>query len=330
MKTLTRNRDEAFGLLKLALNKPRFDKEPVERMRRQLVISLKRAATRPRTIAARAWSRSLIGDHPYAGSSDGTVAGIMAITADDLKAAKNRLIARDGLMVAVSGDIDAKSLARLLDDTFGDLPEKSKMPQVPDVTYNEKGSINVIEQNIPQSIIQFGHKGIMRDDPDFIPVFVMNFILGGGGFGSRLTEEVREKRGLSYSVYSALSPRDHGAFFFGTAATVNKRVAETIKVIKQQIARMAKDGPTAKELEAAKNYLTGSYPLRFDSNTKIASQLLGLQQTRRGIHYVENRNQLIRQVTLQQVRKAAAKLLKPDSLIFTIVGKPEGIKSSAN
>lgn len=328
LQTLSRNRDEAFGLLKVALTEPRFDAQPLERVRNQILVGLKRAAEDPHQIANAAWMRQALGDHPYARDPDGTQETVAAISADDLRALSSRLFARDALTVAVVGDIDAATLGRLLDETFGALPETSGMPEIAEATVSGKGAVEVVNRDIPQSVIQFGARGLKRDDPDFVPAYVMNFVLGGGGFGSRLIEEVREKRGLSYSVYSYIYPLDHAGLFVGGAATRNDRARETIDILRKEIARMAKDGPSETELEEAKTYLTGSYPLRFDTNTKIAGELLGIQLEDLGIDYVENRNAMIEAVTIDDVRRVARELLKPDALIFSVVGQPQGVTSS--
>ncbi|HHI82354.1 MAG TPA: insulinase family protein, partial [Rhizobiales bacterium] len=328
LQTLTVNRDTAFKLLGLALAKPRFDAAPLERVRGQIIVGIQRDLQKPRVIASRAWLKALIGDHPYARPSDGTVQSVAKITAKDLASLARRLLARQGLKVAVTGDIDAKTLKRLLDETFGPLPEKSGIVKPGKVTFRQRGGVEIIDRAIPQSVIQFGHKGILRDDKDFIAAYVMNFILGDGGFGSRLMREVREKRGLAYSAYSALYPLDAGGFLLGATATVNKRAGETVKVVRDVIARMAAEGPTQKELDAAKDYLTGAYALRFDSNAKIASQLLATMVDNLGIDYIRTRNEKVRAITLEDVKKVARRILKPDQLVFVIAGKPQGVKAT--
>ncbi|MDP4822681.1 MAG: insulinase family protein, partial [Aestuariivirgaceae bacterium] len=264
-QTLSKNRDEAFSLLALALNQPRFDTDPLERMRAQLLQGLEQSAQDPETITSLAFMKQALGDHPYAGSSDGTLEGVKAVTADDLRSLRTRLFARDSLLISAVGDIDEKTLGALLDKTFGALPEKSAMGAVAEITPPQAASLIVVDRDIPQSIIQFGLPGIKRDDPDFIPAFVMNFILGGGGFGSRLMEEVREKRGLSYSVWTDLYPLEAGGLIIGGAATRNEKAAETIAIIRAEIAQLATEGPTEAELADVKTFLTGSYALRFNS-----------------------------------------------------------------
>ena len=169
---------------------------------------------------------------------------------------------------------------------------------------------------------QFGHRGIARHDDDFIAAYVLNYIIGGGGFSSRLMEEVREKRGLAYSVYSNLYPYQHGAVFVGHVATKNEALAQSLTVIQDELRRLAEQGPSAEELKDAKSYLTGAYAHRFESSTSIASQLLWIQIEELGLDYVDHRNELIEAVTLSDVKRVAKRLLAADQLITTIVGKP--------
>src|SRR5690606_38930850 len=297
--------------------------------KRQITVALRRNMQDPEQVTSRAWMSLAFGDHPYALDPDGTVEGVTAVTVDDLRALHGRLFARDNLKIAVVGDIDAATLAAKLDETFGALPQASTLGEIPEAEVQAGPVRRVIPMDIPQAQIQFGHVGFKRHHPDFIAAYILNHILGGGGFSSRLTEEVREKRGLSYSVYSYLAPLDHAGLFIGGAATQNRRAAEALEVIQAEIERMAREGPTAEELEAAKTYLTGSYALRFDTSTKIAAQLLGIQLDDLGIDYVEKRNEMIEAVTLDDVRRVAAELLKPDLLLVTVVGQPAGIEDSS-
>jgi zinc protease len=326
LQTLSENRAAAFDLLRLALTQPRFDAEPLERMRSQFVLGINDDAEDPEQIASQAWMHTVFGNHPYGRPSKGDVAGIKAVTSADLRALTARLFARDGLMVAVVGDIDAAALSGELDKVFGALPDKSGMPEVQPVTPILGPIVQIIERDIPQSVIRFGSQGIARDDPDFIPAYVMNFILGDGGFGSRLTEQVREKRGLAYSIYTALYPLDHAALFYGATATVNEQAGQTLAILRAELKRMAEDGPTEQELAEAKTYLTGSYALRFDSNRKIAGQLLAIQREKLGIDYITRRNSLIQAVSLDDVRRMARRIIDSDALVVTIVGKPKDLK----
>lgn len=327
-QALTRNRDASVRLLTSALNEPRFDDVPFERIRQQIILNIRSDSQDPERIASKSWLQLMFADHPYGRNRRGTAEQVSALKPEDLKALTKRLFAKEGLKIAVVGDITPDELGKLLDQVFGPMPDKSGVEKIAEAKVKAKPAVQIIERNIPQSVIQFGHAGLKRDDKDFIPAYVLNFILGGGGFGSRLTEEIREKRGLTYSVYSYLSPYDHGALLVGGASTQNSRAGETIKIIRQELERMAKEGPTAKELADAKTYMTGSYALRFDTSQKIASQLLAIQIDNLGVEYVEKRNELINAVTLEDLKRLATRVLKPGELVMTVVGKPEGVEAS--
>lgn len=324
-QTLARNRDTSFDLLRLAITSPRFDDEPLERVRQQFILSVKGKLEDPQTIAFTAWQKQVFPGDAYARETAGTVASITAITAADLHAAHRRMFTRSGLRVAVVGDIDAATLAPLLDRVFGGLPETTDAKPLPPATVATGPKLEVIQRAIPQSVIAFGHEGLLRSDPDFIPAYVMSEILAGGGLQSRLTTEVREKRGLTYGVGFSLSPMRRAGLYVGVLQTRNDKAGEALAVVRETLARMAAEGPTAAELEEAKTYLTGSYALRFDSNAAIASQLLALQEQGFDPGYIDRRNGMIEAVTLDQVKAQASRLLHPDRLIVTVVGQPEGL-----
>jgi len=329
LQSLSANKDTAFELLRLAINEPRFDIDPVDRIKAQITESLRRRKNDPESLAIRTWMTIAFKDHPYARDPRGSIDGVAAVTPDSLRVLLKQLFTKKGLVVAVVGDIDAASLSALLDTAFGTLPDNGVTSVVPPATVSSGPVRTIVDMDIPQSVIQFGHVGIKRNDPDFIPAYVMNHVLGGGGLTSRLTEEVREKRGLSYSVYSYLSPFDQAGLFLGGAATQNERAGEALEIIERELKRMAEEGPTDEELAATKTYLTGSYALRFDTSTKIAGQLLGIQLESLGIDYIERRNSLIEAITREDVKRVARRLLKPDSLIVTVVGQPKGIETLA-
>lgn len=324
-QTLTRNREASVELLTLAVTAPRFDAEPLERMRQQFLLGVKQKAQDPQSIAWRAWVNGILPGDPYARPDEGTEASIAAITADDLRAAHRRIFNRATLQVAVVGDISAAELGPLLDKVFGSLPATPPGAALPPAQPVQGPKQEVIPRDMPQSVIAFGHEGILRSDPDFIPAYVMSEILGGGGLSSRLSEEIREKRGLTYGVSFGLSPMQRTGLYAGMLQTGNSSAAEALKLVREVLAKMAAEGPTQAELDEAKTYLTGSYALRFTSNAAIAGQLLGLQQQGLDIGYVERRNALVSAVTLDQVKEQARRLLHPDRLIVTVVGKPEGL-----
>lgn len=323
LKTLADKRDEAFALFSAAIVKPRFDADPIERIRGQILAGLARDMEDPEWIASNEWNKAAYGDHPYAHPRNGMPESIARITRDDLVSFTKNVLARDNLKIAVVGPITPDELGKLLDKTFGALPQASHLPDVPDVTIGSKGKTIVVKRPYPQSVALFGLEGLKRKDPDFIPAFVMNYVLGGGGFSARLTQEVREKRGLAYTVGTDLNPLDHAASIIGSVGTQNARMGQSLAIIKSELARMAASGLTDKELADAKTYLTGSYPLRFASNDDIAGQLIGIQMEDLGIDYVDRRNGLIEAVTQADTARVAKRLLKSENLLITVVGEPD-------
>ncbi|MDK9698043.1 MAG: insulinase family protein [Siculibacillus sp.] len=319
MKTLTENRDAAFDLLRLALNSPRFEPEAVERMRAQSIAARRRAEKDPDSIAGRLFSRSVFpAGHPYARPSDGTEASVAAVTIADLKDLKAKIFTRKGLKIAVVGDIDAATLAPLIDRVFADLPAEGALAAVAEAK-PVAGAIVRETAPIPQAVVRFGGPGLKRDDPDFVPAYVMNHILGGGSFSSWLHREVREKKGLAYSVSTGLAPMLHAGLFVGAVGTRADKVDESLAIIRAEIARMRDQGPSEKELAEAKAYLVGSYPLRFDTSDKIAGSLLAIQVDDLGIDYIDKRNALIEKVTIDDVRRVAGRLFA-DAPTVVIVG----------
>lgn len=324
-ETLTEHRAAAIELLRLAINKPRFDADAVERIRQQLLAGLAFAARDPDKVATNEWYALAFPGHAYGRPTNGTPETIGRVTRDNLEAYRKRVFAKNTLKVVAVGDIDAKTLGGVLDTVFGELPDKAQLADVPITAPRLGGEQKVIAMDVPQSVAAFGLGAVARKDPDFIPAFILNHILGGGGFSSRFMEEVREKRGLAYSVYSYVQPYEHAAVFAGGVATKNEEIAQSLDVIRAELQRMAAEGPTPAELDNAKKYLIGSYPLRFDSNAKIASQLLGILEEDLGMDYVDKRNGLIEAVTLADAQRVAARLFKADNLIVTIVGQPKNL-----
>lgn len=327
LRTLSTNRTAAFRLLRLALTKPRFDTEPVERIRSQLVASLLSQKDNPRRIAGRTWYRTVFPGHPYGRPIAGTIKSVKAIQRADLKRFVGNRFGRDNLIIGIVGDITAHELTRRLDDVFGRLAAKSAPVKIRDAKPRGAGRLIVVRKPIPQSVVVFGQKGVKRDDPDYYAAYIMNYILGGGGFSSRLTEEVREKRGLAYSVYSYLNPLDYAGLIMGGFGTQNARVGRSLKVIRGEWRRLARDGVEPKELAAAKTYINGSFPLRLDSGRRIAGMLVAIQVSKLGIDYLQRRPQFINAVTGDDVRRVARRLLDSEKLTVVVVGDPQGVKN---
>ena len=326
LRSLKRNLGDAAELLRLALTAPRFDPEPVTRVRSQTLAILQRRSVSPRAVAGRTWFKTAFAGHAYARPTRGTAASVAAIAKADLAGFMKTRVARDSLVIGVTGDITPEELKPLLDKMFGGLPAKSGKATLTAVAPTKKGSVTVIRRPFPQSFVIFGQRGPRRTDKDYYAVFVMNHILGGGSFSSRLYTEVREKRGLAYSVGSYLRPMDRSGLIVGSVATRNDRVAESIRLIRAEWKRMAEQGVSAEELKLAKQYLTGSYPLRFVNTARIAGTLAWVQMLDLGKDYIAKRNDLIQAVTAADIKRVARTYLDGDPLFFVIVGDPKGVK----
>ena len=325
---LTENRDESVDLMRTALVDPTFDPDAVERVREQVLAGLAADARDPGEIAARTFSALSFPSHPYGTDLKGTPETVAALSIEDLHIAHDRALTRDRVHVGVTGDITAEELAPLLDRLLGDLPQ-SDAPEVPEVETALGGGVTVIDFPTPQSTVFFGQAGIDFDDPDYFPAFVLNQVLGGSGFESRLMTEVREKRGLTYGIGTSLASREKTAQLLGQFASSNDKAAAAIGIVRDEWERLAEEGITQDELDAAKTYLTGSYPLRFDGNSRIAGILTGMQSLGLPIDYIPTRNDRIEAVTLDDVARVAKRLLDPDTLHFVVVGQPEGLETGS-
>jgi zinc protease len=326
IRLLRERQEQSFDLLRLALNEPRFDADAVGRVRDQIVAALRRETTDPGSIATRTWWRTAFPNHPYGRPTNGELTSIPTIGVDDLRAYQKRVLTRGTLKVAAVGDIDPATLGNVLDRVFGGLPASAALATIPDVTMHGAGRRIVTQLNVPQSVVRLGGVGLMRKDPDFIPAYVVNHILGGGSFTSRLYDEVREKRGLVYGVYSYLLGMRHAALFMTTTQAGADATSEALDLIERETNRMIAEGPTEAELDKAKAYLKGSYALNFDTSTKIANLLLQIRLDELGIDYIDKRNSLMDAVTIEDARRAAKRLAQGGVLV-TVVGQPKGLVS---
>ncbi|GHE01674.1 zinc protease [Defluviimonas sp. 20V17] len=324
---LTKNRDQAVALLHQALTAPRFDDQAIARVKAQVMSSLRAEAKDPEAIASATLFAQAFGAHPYGSKGDGTVDSVPALTREDLVAAWHASMARDRLFVAAVGDITPEALGRMLDTLFAGLPARGA-PMPPRATDQLTGGVTIIPFDTPQSAIQFGAPGLDRHDPDFFAAYVLNEIFGGRRFTARLMQEVRVKRGLTYGVGTYLMPMDHGALILGALASDNAKAAEAVAVIRAGWDRLAQDGVTQAELDAAKTYLTGAYPLRFDGNARIAQILAGMQLDEMPISYIATRNAKIEALTLADLDRVAKRLYRPDALRFVVVGRPRGLQAT--
>lgn len=319
LRCLSAYRDTCFTLLRLALTAPRFDEEAITRMKREQATALRQAAQNPRAIAGNELAKLIYGTHDYARNKNGNLAALETMSRAEFIARHGEVFARDNLSLAIVGDMDRAQTRRFMRDIFASLPAHNTLPVRARAHISETAQTRHIERGGPQTTIVFAHGGIGYDHELFFPAFVMNSILGGSGFSSRLTEQVREARGLAYGVYSYWGVARHASVWRGSVASDNKTAQEALDVIRTEMALMAKDAVTAERLEAAKTYLTGAYALRFDSGRKIAGQLIGLQEMGRPLSYLKTRNQAIEAVSLADIKRAAG-LLTPDALRVISVG----------
>lgn len=326
---LTENQEDAVSLLRESLVNPRFDEQAIQRVRAQVMSNIRSSLKDPRDLAGMAFDKLVYGEHPYATPLNGTAESVSSLERQDLLDAHKATLARDRVFISAVGDITEDELKSLLDDLLGDLPETgAPLPEPAEV--NLPGGVKVVDFETPQSVAMFAQPGIDRDDPDFFAAYILNHILGGGSFESRLMEEVREKRGLTYGVYSYLADRDGAQLWMGSVSSANDRIAEAVKVIRDEWARIRDNGVTEQELQDAKTYLTGAYPLRFDGNGPIADITVAMQMENLPTDYILNRNAMVEAVTLEDVNRVAQDLLDPSRLTFVITGQPKGLETTIN
>ncbi|MEQ9350704.1 MAG: pitrilysin family protein, partial [Alphaproteobacteria bacterium] len=325
LRMLSRNRQESVKLLHLALSRPRFDDQAVDRMRAQALAGLRREATRPAAIARTLWYRTAFPDHPYGRPVSGSEQTLNAMTVADLRAFVADRLTRDRLVIGIAGDVTPDEARGLVDLAFGDLPAHGAGDPLPPAAVAAAGQTLIVDHSSPQATILTGQLGLRRDDPDWYAALVMNHILGGGSFTSRLYSSVREESGLAYSVDSYLVAFDEVGVLQATAATANATAGDALNRMRAEWRRLATTPPTAEEVEAAQDFLVGSFPLTLTSTTRIAATLAGLQIETLGADYLQRREGLIRRVTAADVARVARRLLQPDRLLTVVVGAPAGV-----
>jgi zinc protease len=326
LMTLSENADDAYEMARLSLHEPRFDAAPLERIRRQILVGPRTRETNAGYLANLALDQALYPDHPYARRTSRDSAA--AITRAALRERHAALFNRATLQVTIVGDIDADAAGRAVDHIFGALPQGARPQDAAQATLGPPTPLIVRPLPQPQSLILFSAPGIQDEDEDWAPLSVANYILGGGGFSSRLLEEVREQRGLVYGIGTSPSVRDYVATIRGSAQTENGNVAEALEVIRAEMRRLHEEGATQAEVNDAITYLTGSFALDLDSNSKIANVVHSYQTAGRDIEYINRRNDLIGAVTLADVNRVIRRLFNPDAFTFVVVGQPEGLEAA--
>jgi zinc protease len=322
IEALSETRNEVAELVGLALARPRFEHETVERVRRRLLSFHGREARGPRLVADHEWIAVAFAGHPYARKGAGTPESVSAITVADLETYHRRLFAKDHLKVVAAGDITTDELGEFLDRLFGELPAKAELTDVPALPEVLGGRLRVAELNVPQSVVTFGTRVVSYDSPDYISAFVLCRILGGSSTTSTLGREVRSKRGLAYEVRAWLEHWGRVAVLRGRVSSRNDAVGESLDIVRAEMQRLTDGEISQDELDAAKRYLIGHRPLVFESTPKIASQLLSRAMAGFSIDHFNGGRDFIADVTLDDVKRVAKYLLDPENLIVSIAGSP--------
>mgnify|MGYP001194669976 CR=1 FL=1 len=328
LKVLNKYRAKGVELASLALTTPRFDLTAVNRIRAQIVTSLKAQAARPGYKARREWSRVIYNKHPYARPVVGTQKSVTNIRNRDLHSFVNDNLTKDRLLVSIVGDISVEEVKSLLDNMFESLPKVGKQTKVGAAQIPAKGALHVFSKAVPQSVVLFGHRGVTRKDPNFYTAYVINHILGGGSFTSRLYNSVREERGLAYSVSTHLSVRRNAPLIIGQLSTSNEKVAESIRLVRSEWRKMAINGVGEETLKNAKSFINGSFALQFSSSDRIANLLTILQYYNLSPSYLRKRREYINLVSRNDIQKFARKFLNADALTFIVVGQPTDLKDT--
>ena len=325
-ETLTKNLGKASDLLRLAITVPLLEPAILERTRAQLLARAGFEAGDTNKLANAQWMAQSFAGHTYSRAISGTPDSLKAITRADLDDYRKRVMARGTLRVAAVGDIDAATLGKVLDEVFGGLPAATQLTPVVDVEPKGSPKPTVVEVEGPQSVAIFGRRGILRGDPDYFPGLVLVQLLGGGSSDARLVREIREKRGLSYWIYSLLYNFKHATMLIGGFASPNKDVATSLELVRAEFKALAEKGPTQEEVDASKSYLIGSFVLSLDSNAKIAEQMLRAQLQGLGPDFVNQRKAMLAKVTRADVARVARLLLNLDDLSVAIAGQPVDIE----
>lgn len=323
LQTITTHKEQAFSMLADALIRPRFDADAVIRVRAKMQALLVEQRESPSYKLMRGWQEAVYGNHPYARVGLGTEQSLNALSEKDFRDYVKRYLTKENMIISVVGDISPAEITALLDKQFAGLPARyAPDSEVPDIAFPAQASEAVIVHEMPQSIVNFGLPGLKRSDPDYIPAFVMNQILGGSGLGSRLADAIRVKRALTYGIHTQMEPKAHSAAWRGVFSTRNGEVKNAVELLKSTLATFVSKGVTKEELADAKSYLTGSFILGLSSNEDVASFLNMMQVHKLGSDYLEKRNSLIEQVSAADIKRVSERLIDPARLRMVIVGKP--------
>jgi zinc protease len=313
-------RDQSVSLLAAVLAQPRFDAAVLEREKARVVAGLEEEATKPESIGEKAFQSALYGEHPYGLPEGGEVASVQRLTQADLAGFHRQYFRASNMTVAMMGDLSRAEAEAIADRLSADLPKGEAALPIPPVQVNPQGQEKIIPHHATQSHLFSGLPAYQREDPDYFPLYVGNYVLGGGGFDSRLTDAVRQKKGLAYSVYSYFVPmRELGPFQIGLQ-TRRDATDEALRTVREELTRYLAEGPTEAELTQAKNNLIGGFPLRIDSNKKILEYLAVIGFYQLPLDWLDTYSAKVAAVTRDEIVRAFQARVKPAAMMTIIVG----------
>ena len=320
LRTLTSEQAKALETFNQVLHKPDFPQAVLDREKVRIVAGINESATMPESISSKAFLKALYGAHPYSLDESGEVESIAAMKRADLVAFYKQYYSAKSAVIALIGDMTEAQARAIAESTSSGLPQTPAVAKIAEVSLPTAPNVQSINHPASQAHILLGYPGIKRGDADYFPLYVGNYILGGGGFVSRLTEEVREKRGLVYSVYSYFMPlAELGPFQIGLQ-TKKEQAGEALKLVNETVAKFIKDGVTKPELKAAKDNIIGGFPMRIDSNGKILDYLSVIGFYKLPLTYLDDFNQKVSAVTTVQIKEAFQRRVKPENFVSVIVG----------
>ena len=320
LRTLTSEQAKALETFNQILHKPDFPQAVLDREKVRIIAGINQSATMPESISSKAFMKALYGAHPYSLDESGEVESITAMKRDDLVAFYKQYYSAKSTVIALIGDMTEAQARAIAESTASSLPQMPAVAKIAEISLPTAPNVQSINHPASQAHILLGYPGIKRGDADYFPLYVGNYILGGGGFVSRLTEEVREKRGLVYSVYSYFMPMaELGPFQIGLQ-TKKEQAGEALKLVNETVAKFIKDGVTEPELKAAKDNIIGGFPMRIDSNGKILDYLSVIGFYKLPLTYLDDFNQKVGAVTTAQIKEAFQRRVKPENFVSVTVG----------
>lgn len=324
LRTLSSEREkmQALTVFRQVLQTPDFPEAVLTREKARIIAGLQESATQPESISNKAFMAALYPNHPYSLDESGEVETVNKLTRADLQHFYQQHYGAKNAVVAIIGDLTREQAGALADDITAALPKGGLVSTIPAVAMPMQAKEQRIAHPASQSHILLGYPGIKRGDPDLFPLYVGNYILGGGGFVSRLTEEVREKRGLVYSVYSYFMPMAEAGPFQIGLQTKKEQAEAALKLVKETLDNFVSKGVTEAELKAAKANIIGGFPMRIDSNSKILDYLSVIGFYKLPLNYLDEYNKNVEKVTVAQIKDAFARRLKPENFVTVIVGDP--------